>query len=238
MKQEARNFIFISCLELDALCEIPHMQRLVYIMGIRPHMDRKTLMVGIKRKISYQSLREALYVAPIRGVKTGCPSHQQMKRAIKSLARQGIIEIHSTAYNLVVKCPLADTRLPTQQEINSKKSQTEYLPQIKNATLRKNHSSNSVINHQNSQNKVHLDLCTNEKQLQIKFEQFWKNYPLPAYMKNAWDQFKKLNPDDALFESILQTLARQKDISEESQSSDAFSPYSMIAAEWLIKQQW
>lgn len=115
MKQEARNFIFITCLELDALCEIPHMQRLVYIMGIRPHMDRKTLMVGIKRKISYQSLREALYVAPIRGVKTGCPSHQQMKRAIKSLARQGIIEIHSTAYNLIVKCPLAEIATPAQQ---------------------------------------------------------------------------------------------------------------------------
>lgn len=76
--------------------------------GHSPPYGSQNVMVGIKRKISYQSLREALYVAPIRGVKTGCPSHQQMKRAIKSLARQGIIEICSTTKNLIVKCLLAN----------------------------------------------------------------------------------------------------------------------------------
>jgi len=97
------DFLFVTTYELDALSEIPLMQRVVYLMGIHPYMDRKTFMVGIKRKISYQSLRETLYVAPIKGVKTGCPSHQQMKRVIKSLARQGIIEIRSTTKNLIVK---------------------------------------------------------------------------------------------------------------------------------------
>lgn len=118
------NFLFVTIYELDALSEIPLIQRVVYLMGLRPYMDRKTFMVGIKRKISYQSLREALYVAPIKGVKTGCPSHQQMKRAIKSLARQGIIEIHSTTKNLVVKCLLADPKSPSaiEDETQSLKS--------------------------------------------------------------------------------------------------------------------
>ncbi|MCW8469767.1 glutamate--cysteine ligase [Fluoribacter gormanii] len=118
------DFLFVTTYELDALSEIPLMQRVVYLMGIRPYMDRKTFLVGIKRKISYQSLRETLYVAPIKGVKTGCPSHQQMKRVIKSLARQGIIEIRSTTKNLIVKCLLANPYEPVgiENESHPKKS--------------------------------------------------------------------------------------------------------------------
>ncbi|WP_242602442.1 Vir protein [Legionella rowbothamii] len=113
------DFLFVTTYERGALSEIPLMQRVVYLMGIRPYMDRKTFIVGIKRKISYQSLRETLYVAPIKGVKTGCPSHQQMKRVIKSLARQDIIEICSTNKNLIVKCLLANPYEPVDIENES-----------------------------------------------------------------------------------------------------------------------
>ncbi|CZG66878.1 Uncharacterised protein [Legionella pneumophila] len=67
------DFLFVTTYELDALSEIPLMQRVVYLMGIRPYMDRKTFMFGIKRKISYQSLRETLYVAPNQGCKNRLP---------------------------------------------------------------------------------------------------------------------------------------------------------------------
>lgn len=110
------NFLFVNTAELSALMDIPLNQRVVYLMGMRPYMDRKTFIVGVKRKISYQSLRETLYVAPIAGVKTGCPSHQQMKRAVKSLARAGLIEIRSNTKNLIVKCLLADTKIPVQTQ--------------------------------------------------------------------------------------------------------------------------
>ncbi|WP_195912507.1 protein LvrA, partial [Legionella pneumophila] len=90
------HFLFVNAQELEALMELPYIQRLTYLMGIRPYMDRETHIVGIKRRISYQSLREALYVAPIAGVKTGSPSQQQVKRAVKSLERAGLIEIKST----------------------------------------------------------------------------------------------------------------------------------------------
>lgn len=63
------HFLFVNAEELEALMELPYIQRLAYLMGIRPYMDRETCIVGIKRRISYQSLREALYVAPIAGVK-------------------------------------------------------------------------------------------------------------------------------------------------------------------------
>lgn len=66
-------------------------------------------------------LRETLYVvAPIAGVKTGSPSHQQMKRAVKSLARAGLIEIQSSKRNFIVKCVLADVRNLEQIQAASK----------------------------------------------------------------------------------------------------------------------
>ncbi|HHI5327267.1 TPA: hypothetical protein ACPYPK_000670 [Legionella pneumophila] len=57
------NFLFANAHELAALLELPYIQRVVYLMGIRPYMDRQSCIVGIKRRISYQSLRETLYVA-------------------------------------------------------------------------------------------------------------------------------------------------------------------------------
>jgi len=36
------NFLFINSEELEALMELPYIQRVVYLMGIRPYMDRGT----------------------------------------------------------------------------------------------------------------------------------------------------------------------------------------------------
>lgn len=96
------DFLFINTQELSALMDLPLIQRVIYIMGLRPYMDRQTCIVGIKRRNSYQSLREILYVAPIAGVKTGSPSRQQVKRAFKSLERAGLIVIQSTNKNLIL----------------------------------------------------------------------------------------------------------------------------------------
>lgn len=78
----------------------------------------------------------------------------------------------------------------------------------------------------------------NEKQLQQKFELFWSYYPLPTYKKKAWEQFKKINPDDALFELIIQTLIQHKEKASESKLSNALTPYSISADEWLTEKQW
>lgn len=110
------SFLFANAHELAALLELLYMQRVVYLMGIRPYMDRQSCIVGIKRRISYQSLRETLYVGPIAGVKTGSPSLQQMKRAVKSLGRAGLIEIQSTDRHLIVKCIYAELDNPAPKK--------------------------------------------------------------------------------------------------------------------------
>ncbi|MFO2972856.1 hypothetical protein SCO12_15665 [Legionella pneumophila serogroup 10] len=47
--------------ELGRLCGLPHIQQLTYLRGIRPYMDIKTGIAGIKRRISHQSISEQLY---------------------------------------------------------------------------------------------------------------------------------------------------------------------------------
>ena len=56
--------------ELTVLSGLPHLQQLVYFRGIRPYMDVKTGIVGIKRGISLQSIAEQLYIEPCPGIKS------------------------------------------------------------------------------------------------------------------------------------------------------------------------
>lgn len=228
------DFLFVTTYELDALREIPLMQRVVYLMGIRPYMDRKTFMVGIKRKISYQSLRETLYVAPIKGVKTGCPSHQQMKRVIKSLARQGIIEIRSTTKNLIVKCLLANPYepvgienesppeiSPSNQVEQNKLAPPENLKSIK--TWKPTYLPKSTFKAKPS---------SNLEDLYNKFEQFWQLYPLPSYKAEAWKQFQQIDPDEKQFAQIMDGLQQQL---TKVNRSGAYWPYP---ASWLGQTYW
>lgn len=217
------DFLFVTTYELDALSEIPLIQRVVYLMGIRPYMDRKTFMVGIKRKISYQSLRETLYVAPIKGVKTGCPSHQQMKRVIKSLARQGIIEIRSTTKNLIVKCLLANPYEPVDIE-NESQPEKSASPQVG-----KNQSA-SLEDLRKQPLSFKAKSTSNLKDLYQKFEQFWQYYPLPSYKAEAWKQFQRIDPDGKLFAQIMDEL--------QVQLTNRLVRYWPYPATWLGQKNW
>lgn len=226
------DFLFVTTYELDALSEIPLMQRVVYLMGIRPYMDRKTFIVGIKRKISYQSLRETLYVAPIKGVKTGCPSHQQMKRVIKSLARQGIIEIRSTTKNLIVKCLLANPYEPVEikNEFQSENSPPTHVEQNQPAPPKNLESMKTGKPAYLSKSAPQKQSSSNLNDLYKNFEQFWQIYPLPSYKAEAWKQFQQINPDQALFAQIMDGL--QEEITKINRSG-AYWPYP---ASWLCQK--
>lgn len=228
------DFLFVTTNELSALREIPLMQRVVYLMGIRPYMDRKTFMVGIKRKISYQSLRETLYVAPIKGVKTGCPSHQQMKRVIKSLARQGIIEIRSTTKNLIVKCLLANPYEPVdiENESQPEKSPSTQVEQNQSVPPENQKSMKTGRPAYLSKSAFNAEPSSNLKDLYQKFEQFWQLYPLPSYKAEAWKQFQQIDPDDSLFAQIMYVL--QEQITKIDRSG-AYWPYP---ASWLGQKNW
>ena len=89
--------------ELNALCGLSHIQQLAYLRGIRPYMDARNRTVGIKRRISYQSIAEQLYIEPHQGVKSQTFSRDQVRRAVAGLVRGGIIEVQSEGMQLILK---------------------------------------------------------------------------------------------------------------------------------------
>ena len=106
--------------ELAALSGLPHIQQLVYLRGMRPYMDVKSGVVGVKRRVSYQSIAEQLYVEPHQGIKSLSFSRDQVRRAVSGLVRAGLISIESEGMHLILKCKLAarDFSVQNRADIN------------------------------------------------------------------------------------------------------------------------
>lgn len=231
------SFLFANAHELAALQELPYIQRIVYLMGIRPYMDRQSCIVGIKRRISYQSLRETLYVGPIAGVKTGSPSPQQMKRAVKSLERAGLIAIQSTERHLIVKCIFAELDKSPQNKAEPKpnpkadKNPTQLRP-IKTEATGVIHKIPYTANPQEAdppQKSEIYFVC-----IYSKFEQFWHIYPNRANKSGAWKQFKSLNPDDSLFDQLIASLSTQVENYNQRKTPGTWKE----PADWLTESCW
>ncbi|HAT1978833.1 TPA: hypothetical protein KKX11_001064 [Legionella pneumophila] len=236
------SFLFANAHELAALLELPYIQRLVYLMGIRPYMDRQSCIVGIKRRISYQSLRETLYVGPIAGVKTGSPSLQQMKRAVKSLERAGLIEIQSTERHLIVKCIYAELDNPDPKKAvpkpylypDTNPTQEDALESGESCNFRQklNIANNTEADPpQKSEDYNYIYMCS-------KFEKFWKSYPHPVDREAAFYQFRELNPDDKLFEKIMARLHGQIESYNLQVMLSEWVPKWKYPANWLAKKCW
>jgi hypothetical protein len=108
--------------ELSALNGLSPVYIVIYVMGIRRHMDYETGYVGAgkgnyRRRISWQALRESLYVEPRRGVKTcELPSKDKVRRMAKQLKKVGLISIESTEEFLIFKCLLATSDRSAQNK--------------------------------------------------------------------------------------------------------------------------
>lgn len=236
------DYLFVSNTELDALGELPYIQRVAYLMGIRPYMDRESMVVGIKRKISYQSLREILYVAPIAGVQTGSPSKEQVRRAIKGLERAGLIEIQSTDKQLIFKCLLADrdnyisnkadTR-PTYQADTRPTQQKPHLSskkEIKHTQADRDKTLQADIPHNSENNYLFF--------LGQQFEKFWAIYPQPKNKAKAWEEFQKLAPDELLFNKIIEALKNQIAYHQAQLAKGEWVPYWKYPNNWLAEKTW
>lgn len=128
---------YISSFEKEALLGLPYIQQLTYLLGIKPYMDSQTALVGIKRRISYQSLSEALYIEPHPGVQSGSPSKAQLRRALKGLERAGLISIQSGEKQLILKCLLGGKDIFDQNKAVTKPShQPDTNPSLKNTIIK------------------------------------------------------------------------------------------------------
>lgn len=115
--------ILLSDEELRAMQGVSYFLRTLYVFAIRRYMDYQTGIVGIKRRISYQSLSEEMFIEPQSGVsknETGSPSKQQLRRALKSLERIGLLEQIKNKDHLIFRCVLAIRDQSVQSQVGTR----------------------------------------------------------------------------------------------------------------------
>ena len=238
------SYIIINHCERSALSGLPYLQQLIYIHGLKPYVDYQTDMIGIKRKVSYQSLSEALYIEPHQGfVQSGSPSKDQIRRSLKALERAGLIEIQSLDKQLIFKCLLLERDRSVQNKLatNPPHQATTNPPDINNekSVSYDNPSQNADTPKtakpaipQNNINNYFLFFLLNA------FEAFWETYPLKADKDNALEVFKKLNPSQALLDEIMAGLQRQIEFYQSQQAAGIWMPAWKYPTNWLAQQCW
>ncbi|MFO8646103.1 hypothetical protein SC414_03675 [Legionella pneumophila] len=236
------GFLFVNTDELSALMGLPYIQQSAYLLGIRPYMDRKTFLVGVKRKISYQQLAEALYVEPHQGFEhSGSPSRQQLRRIIYALERAGLVEIQSIGKQLILKCLLADADFPVLNKPDTNQAQQPNTNQndkndSKSLSYDKNYQKPNTI--QNTKpdtphNSQDMYVCVRQQ-----FQKFWSLYPQKQDETRAFQEFFKLRPDDHLLSQMLDALQAQIQNRQEMELAGEWVPKWKFPANWLTQQCW
>jgi hypothetical protein len=235
------DFLFVNTQELTALIGLPYIQQVTYLLGIRPYMDRKSFIVGIKRRISYQSLAEALYIEPHPGIQSGSPSRQQLRRVIKGLERVGLVQIQSSEKHLILKCLLANSDVsipnkpdtkPTHESDTKANAKNHDTSTNYDDTPKKTNSSQTLkadIPH-NSENKY---VC-----VRAHFEKFWAMYPKKNGKQKAWEEFQALQPSEEMLTPILTALQQQIEAVDLLQSQGCWVPKWKFPANWLAQHCW
>ena len=226
--------------ELMALSGLPHLQQLVYLRGIRPYMDVKTGMVGIKRGISLQSIAEQLYIEPCPGIKSENFSRAQVRRALAKLERTGIISNQSKDLQLILKCPLATRDYSVQNKaVTNPSQQVVAATNTQPIEIQQNYRDESQKADTGDLAKAVTPL--KEKNyifLLSQFEKFWACYPEKKSRENAWNTFQQLNPEPGLFNKILGAIAAQIKHREQKQLQGTWVPPWKYPANWLLNQCW
>jgi len=106
--------------ELSALSGLDYAAICMYVMAIRPRMDFRSGAVGLAPRISWQALKEWLYIEPRPGVKATIPSIEAIRRMAQQLVKHGLLRIGSRDKQLIFFCPLADTDKNVRKKADSK----------------------------------------------------------------------------------------------------------------------
>lgn len=236
------GFLFFNTCELSALIGLPYIQQSAYLLGIRPYMDRETFLVGVKRRISYQSLSEILYVEPHQGFEySGSPSRQQLRRIIYALERAGLVEIQSFGKQLILKCLLANSGLSVQNKPDTNPThQHNTNPHDKNNSQSLGYGKN--YQKPNTVQNIKPDIPHNSKDMYVcvqqQFQKFWSLYPQKQDESRAYQEFFKLRPDDDLFSQIIDALKAQIQNREEIEIAGEWVPKWKFPANWLAQKCW
>lgn len=88
---------------------LPWLAQLIYLRALRRFVDYRTGLVGASRGISYQSIREVLFVEPRQGRRVaGMPSLKEVRNALDLLIEAGLIRSVGTERKLLFFLQFAD----------------------------------------------------------------------------------------------------------------------------------
>jgi hypothetical protein len=226
--------------ELALLYGLPHIQQLLYLRGIRPYMDVKTGLVGIKRRISYQSISEQLYVEPHQGIKSQSFSRDQLRRAVSGLARAGVITVQSEGMQLILKCESAtrDYSVSNKAAINPPRKSTTNQHEkslVGTGFLGAGYSKSDIA----ESPKATIPLKDNNYiYLLSQFEKFWSLYPEKKSRERAFETFRQINPDDQLLRTMLQAIEGQIKARRAKESHGEWVPSWKYPTSWLAQKCW
>ena len=243
------NYVYLNQLEIDALDEISFLHRCLYVFALKPYIDYSNGTVGIKRKISWQSVAESLYVRPRAGVKVERISKAQIRRAAEQLEKAGLIYNISQKYQLIFKLPLAMRDYYAQNKAVTKPIHlADRLDQRNNGASRELTDIAPVTKGNTPQN-INNNILFNKKELaknntdirETWFEQFWQAYPVKQSKHAAQTVFFNLVHDEATLEKVLDGIEKQKQAREKFEgqpSQDHFLPAWKYPATWLKQHCW
>lgn len=86
--------VVVTVRELDALHELPHLAQVLYLRGLRPHMDVATGQVGMIRRLSERGLIEVATVPAVPGRSAAhvvAPTRKAIRSALDALESAGLV---------------------------------------------------------------------------------------------------------------------------------------------------
>ena len=232
--------ILINDDELSALNGLPYIQQLLYLRGIKPHMDYRSGIVGLTRGISYQSLAEALYIEPHSGIKSGSPSKDQIRRAIHGLEKAGLLHIQSLEWKLIFQCVLATSDISNQNKpaIKQHGKPTSNLPTENSVNTRDSEDFEPETTTAKTTQPATPPNNNYFIFLYQKFEKFWEKYPLKRSKQKAWKEFQSLQPTETLVNCMLSALDKQVEAHTHQVAYGQWVPDWKFPANWLAQHCW
>lgn len=227
--------------ERGGLYGLPHIQQLIYLRAIRPFMDYQTGIVGIKRKISYQSLRDEIFVEPHTGYRAETYSREQLRRALEGLVRAGVLDRKSKNKQLIFECSLASRDFSVQNKADTNPT---HQADTKQAAFSIAQTDTYKLIHRKADTPETTQADTPPGTgnivllLQQRFEKFWSLYPLKKSKQKAWEQFYDLSPDDALWVKIQVAIVEQTDFIKYLKTEGYWVPSWKYPANWLAQHCW
>lgn len=86
--------VYFNSAELQALAGLRWDARLIYMQELRPHMDIRTGIVGVRRSVCLRGMLECLYVEPISGRRADsipAATIKSVRGALADLERAGLL---------------------------------------------------------------------------------------------------------------------------------------------------